>query len=123
MLQETVGLRDKTSPHDNFNYYLRMKNIYNLLLKHLVLPILRVAKNFINWTIDYTGPLAELVKTIPILLMFAFVLFPIWSYPFWLWAGQTLGPPGNYIIYALWLLLFFGSSILAAIIGYARESR
>jgi len=123
MLQVTIEPHDGTLPSNRFNNFLRLKNISNSLLKHLVLPILRVVKAFINWTIDYTGPLAEFVKTIPILLMSAFVLFPVWSYPFWIWAGQTIGPPGNYLIYAFWWLMIVGSLVGAAIVGYARESR
>ena len=84
--------------------------------------ILRIGKAFIGWTLDYTGPLAEIVKAIPILLMAAFLLFPFWTYPLWLWAGQGIGAPGNYVLYVLWWLMWIASMIVAAVIGYLRES-
>jgi hypothetical protein len=84
--------------------------------------ILRIGKAFIDWTLDYTGPLAGIVKAIPILLMAAFILFPFWTYPLWLWAGQGVGAPGNYVLYALWWLMLIASMTAAAVIGYYRES-
>lgn len=93
-----------------------------MLIVRLVLPILRIGKTLIEWTVDYTGPLAEFVKTIPILLMAVFVLFPVWSYPFLLLASQKVGAPGNYIIYVFWWLMMIAGIVGAAAVGYTRES-
>jgi len=87
----------------------------------LVSAVLKPFKAFVEWTIDYSGFGAEIVKAVPVLLMFAFVLYPWWSYPFWTSLGHRVGSPLNYLVLAVWLLQWLLAFVGTAVIGYIRE--
>jgi len=67
--------------------------------KAFILLIVRV----VRWAINYVGPGAELIKLIPILLMVIFIIYPLWSYPLWIWFALWLGP-WSIIAFILWLI-------------------
>lgn len=90
-----------------------------MMLKRI--KILRHIKKFIVWTVEYTGPLAEIVKVIPVILMAILIMSPMFLYPLMMMWAQTFGEPICYFLYALWWFMFFGSAVCVAIIGYMRE--
>jgi hypothetical protein len=91
-------------------------------LRKVLFPIFRPILRFVEWTIDYTGPLAELVKTIPVILMAICIFYPAWSWPFWMKLGMMVGYPSNLILLGLWSSVYFVLLFLVAAIGYTREN-
>jgi len=67
--------------------------------KSFLLLIIKV----IRWSINYVGLGAEFVKLIPILLMVIIVIYPLWSYPLWVWFAFWLGPWSILALF-LWLV-------------------
>ncbi|RLI46782.1 hypothetical protein DRO69_02320 [Candidatus Bathyarchaeota archaeon] len=58
-------------------------------------------------------------NTLTVVVMAAIILTPIIIYPFLIgWPA-----PYCYVAYALWLSLIFGSIVVAAIIGYLKETQ
>lgn len=88
----------------------------------MIFQIFRPILNFVEWTIDYAGPFAELVKPIPVILMAICIFYPAWSLPFWIKLGMTVGYPLNLIVLGVWSSIYLALLVLVAAIGYIRET-
>ncbi|MEM4704616.1 MAG: hypothetical protein QXJ02_06075 [Candidatus Bathyarchaeia archaeon] len=81
------------------------------LIDHLARPII--------WSINYTGPLAPLVKAIPLLAMLICVSSPGWGYVFWLNLALKIGEPWNYGLYVIYIIVSWVIvPCLGVVIGY-----
>jgi len=88
----------------------------------LVSTLLKLPIRLFTWASDYTGPLASLVKAVPILMMFAVVLYPWWSLPFWMTLSLAVGEPLNYIVYVVWLGQWVITAVIAFTVAYIKET-
>jgi hypothetical protein len=76
----------------------------------------------IAWAINYTGPLAEFVKPIPVILMIIGVFAPAWGYVMWLNVALKVGEPWNYGIFAAYIFVsWIVMPALGAVIGYVLQ--
>jgi len=66
--------------------------------------VLKVPQKFIHKLIDYDGFGASLVKAFVVVLMWACIFYPWWSYPLWLMLSLRLPPLLQYVAFALWLI-------------------
>lgn len=82
-------------------------------------PILKVS----GWANNYTGFGAVFVKPIPILFMFIFLWYPLWSFPLWLMWAHSVTRLWQYVIYVLWLVQFPIIFSAVAFVGYYIVSR
>ena len=74
------------------------------------------------WSINYTGPLAEFVKTIPLVLMLFGVFSPVWGYVIWLNVALKIGEPWNYGIFAVYIFVnWIVMPAMGAVIGYVLQ--
>jgi len=98
----------------NHNSWCRLLRFSNKNLRSLLARL----EHVLMLVVDYAGFGAAWTKGILAALMYIVIAVPWFTLPF------LMGHPAplSYICYALWLLLFFGSCILAAIIQYKRES-
>jgi len=87
-----------------------------------IFQIFRPILGFVEWTLDYTGPFAGWVKTIPVILMAICIFYPAWSLPFWIKLGMTVGYPSNLIVLGVWSSIYLILLVLVAAIGYTRET-
>jgi len=104
----------------NESFRKQGKRLGLLVPNLLKLPIAALVALF-EWATDYDGFAALLVKPIPVLMMFCFVLFPWWSLPLWIMAGYTLGTPLCYVVLVLWLLVHGVCVVLGLTVQYWKE--
>jgi hypothetical protein len=107
-----------------------MKMKERKILKNLLQPlhcfkkvILKIYKKLWVDPCDYVGPGAEIVKTIPVLIMAILIFYPAWSFPIYLWLSLMYGPPVSYILYTLWVGQILVLALALAYMDYVRKIR
>ena len=88
-------------------------------LKKLISPFTRL----FSFATDYAGRGAEMMKIIPVLMITLGIMYPLWSFPLYLWLAVTYGEPLNYILYTLWISQILIIVIVVACLDYIRKNR
>jgi hypothetical protein len=72
---------------------------------------------------DYSGKGAEVVKTIPVIIIAILLFYPAWSLPLYLWISLMYGSPVNYILYSLWVGQIIIIGAVVAYIDYIKKRK
>jgi hypothetical protein len=95
----------------------------SLPFRYFKKAVLKIYKRLWIDTCEYSGRGAEIVKTIPVLIIAILIFYPAWSFPIYLWLSLVYGPPLSYILYALWVGQILVLALALAYIDYVRKSR
>ncbi|MEM2144813.1 MAG: hypothetical protein QW667_03560 [Candidatus Bathyarchaeia archaeon] len=98
--------------------YQVARKIFSLLRK-IISPFIKL----FSVTSNYTDRGAEVVKVIPVLMIFFLITYPLWSLPVYIWLAVTYGEPLNYILYALWITQIVIILLVNAYFEYLRKHK
>jgi hypothetical protein len=93
-------------------------------LEKCCLPVAKIILLFINFCVDYTGRLAEIVKGLMFAVLYGF-LFLVAFYS-WIWLVQLslrIGEPLCYFVPALWIGIFAYAILVLVTAGAYDEDK
>jgi hypothetical protein len=106
----------KTYERKKVRHAVASGSIFNILV--VWRKIYLAVKILWDWTNNYSGRFAPVVKGIPVAVIAVGVTYPWWSFPLWMWLGLTVGVPWCYVVGVAYVIQIFAFSIAAAAITY-----